>query len=337
MASPPRAYSPAGSPPYSHSQLPSSKKRGPAADLSIQPPSMKRRKASTMSVTSIGSAHPLRQTSFPPDEASRNLAYSPSNRRSPSVDNISLVSGSQVSGAPVKKKRGRKSKAERAASAAEAALRDGNDSMVGGRAPSNVSGNPAGKYGDVDGAKEGEGESFEMPENMASTSAARTEKEIEMDRLLRAKLKERFDIVQWNRYETWHRQTLKNADIKRHINSVTSQSCPTSVHQMMQTVCKLFLGDMVESARDIQTEWINLGEKQTDLPDEQENDETISEISKEIRKAPLRPEHLREAFRRRKASAADGGVLGNLMVWNQQTQNGLERFAPRAGGRKLFR
>ncbi|KAI1327780.1 histone-fold-containing protein [Xylariaceae sp. FL0255] len=340
MASPPHTASPAGSPPYPpHSQLPTSKKRPSGPDLAVPPPSLKRRKASTMSVASAGSAHPLRQTSFPPDENNPG-AYSPSYQRSPSVDTMSLVSGSHVSGAPTKKKRGRKSKAERAREDAAAAARDGTPSMVGGRAGtamSSVSGN-LGRDGDPDGAArdaENDG-SFEVPENMASTSAARTKEQLEEEKELLALLKAQMDPVQFDRYEVWHRASLKLADVKRHINSVTSQSCPQTVHQMMQVVCKMYLGDIVEAARGVQQEWVDLGEQQVENPDDPKFEPT-NELSKFRRKAPLRPDHLREAYRRRKASAENGGALGSLLTWNQQAQNGVERFAVRAGGRRIFR
>ena len=97
----------------------------------------------------------------------------------------------------------------------------------------------------------------------------------------------------------------------------------------------MYLGDIVEAARDVQQEWIALGEKQTDLEDD--NLEPSNELSKYRRQAPLRPDHLREAYRRRKASAENSGALGSLLVWNQQTQNGAERFAVRAGGRRIFK
>ncbi|KAI1437280.1 histone-fold-containing protein [Xylaria sp. CBS 124048] len=338
MASPPQNRSPAGSPPYTpHPQLPSKKRSSVATELVIQPPSLKRRKASTMSVASAGSAHPLRQTSFPPDEASAQ-GYSPSSRRSPSVDTMSLVSGSQVSGALVKKKRGRKSKAELASEAAAAATRDGTPSLVGGRTAATASnvGGASGKDGEGDGGRDGDNDAaFELPENMASRSAARTKEQIEEEKELVALLKSQMDEVQFDRYEVWHRQSIKSADVKRHINSVTSQSCPTNVHQMMQVVCKMYLGDIVEAARDIQQEWQDRGEKQTDLEDD--NLEPSNELSQYRRQAPLRPDHLREAYRRRKAASENGGALGSLMVWNQQTRNGTERFAVRAGGRRIFK
>ncbi|KAH7033638.1 uncharacterized protein B0I36DRAFT_111068 [Microdochium trichocladiopsis] len=341
MASPP-PFSPAGSPPYpSHAQLPSKKRPSGAADLSVQPPKIKRRKPSLISVTSVGSAHPLRQTSFPPDE-SQSQVFSPTYQRSPSADTMSLVSGSQVSAAPPKKKRGRKSKAERAnEAAAEAALRgDGASSIVDGRAGtvmSTASGNK-GNRDDADGDRDGDGDgAFEVPENMASKAADRSKEQIKEEERLRALLTQKMDDPQFHRYEVWHRATLKIGDVKRHINSVTSQSCPVNVQQMMQVVCKMYLGDLVEDARRVQEEWIQNGEKQTDLPQEEDSAEKITDEQKYRRQPPLRPDHLREAYRRRKAQAESGGAMGSLMVWSQQSQNGVERFATRAGGRRIFR
>lgn len=103
----------------------------------------------------------------------------------------------------------------------------------------------------------------------------------------------------------------------------------------MQTVCKMFLGDMVEEARRVQEEWVRMGEEQPDLLNEA--DLAVSDESKYRRQAPLRPDHLQEAYRRWKVSAESGGTLGSLLVWHQQTHNGIERFAARAGGRRIFR
>ncbi len=94
-------------------------------------------------------------------------------------------------------------------------MRDGSPSVVGGRAPtvlSNVSGNHASKDVDQDGGKEGE---FEMPENMASVSAARTKEQIEEEKELYAMVKSQMDPQQFHRYEVWRRSTLKPADVKR--------------------------------------------------------------------------------------------------------------------------
>jgi len=260
------------------------------------------------------------------------------------MDTMSLVSGSHVSAAPVKKKRGRKSKAERAneAAVADAASRgDGASSIVEGRAGtimSSASGNK-GARDDPEAERDGDGDgAFEVPEDMASKAADRSKEQIKEEERLRALLTQKMDDPQFHRYEVWHRATLKIGDVKRHINSVTSQSCPVNVQQMMQVVCKMYLGDLVEDARRVQEEWIRNGEKQTDLPsDEEEPDDKLTDEQKYRRRAPLRPDHLREAYRRRKVQAEAGGAMGSLMVWSQQSQNGVERFAPRAGGRRIFR
>ncbi|KAK8101813.1 hypothetical protein PG999_012187 [Apiospora kogelbergensis] len=348
MASPPPSYTPAGSPPHmGHTQIPSKKRPAGAPELS----SAKRRKASTMSITSATSAHPLRQTSFPPDE-SQGRAFSPSHRRSPSIDNMSLVSGSQVSAAPAKKKRGRKSKAERAREAEEAA-RGGSPSVVGGATASVVStgsgnrkqgggGGGDGGGGDEEGdggRDDGGAGAFDIPENMASKAAARSKEQIKEDDRLRALLKQRMTDDQFHRYEVWHQSKITLANIRKYINSVTSQSVQPSIPQAMQVVCKLFVGDIVEEARRVQEEWIQAGEKQVDpeAPGLEEPKGELSEESKHRRQAPLRPDHMQEAYRRWKKSNGGGGSGGSLMIWNQQTRNGSERFGPRTGGRRIFR
>jgi len=55
------------------------------------PNSLKRRKVSSFSTSTIGSAHPLRQTSFPPEESTL-----PNDERSPSVDSdYTAITGKQ--------------------------------------------------------------------------------------------------------------------------------------------------------------------------------------------------------------------------------------------------
>lgn len=105
----------------------------------------------------------------------------------------------------------------------------------------------------------------------------------------------------------------------------------------MQVVCKMYLGDVVEAAREVQKEWVQLGEQQTEEPETDEKFQPTNEMSKYRRQAPLRPEHLREAYRRRVAGTEHGGALGSLLVWNQQTANGADRYAVRAGGRRIFK
>ena len=209
--------SPSHSPPYSHTPLPgintmsSNKKRtadGPAA------PALKRRKASTISTASgAASAHPLRQTSFPPDDSSALFGA-----RSPSVDvdAMSLVSGSQVSAAaPVKKKRGRKSKAEKA--------REQTPSVAGGRAPTAASGVSDGGgggrgnksvAGGAGGGDEGEGDD-EGPTEVAATADVRTKEQKEEEHRMRGMLISALSDDQFYRFENWRAANLSKASVRR--------------------------------------------------------------------------------------------------------------------------
>lgn len=117
----------------------------------------------------------------------------------------------------------------------------------------------------------------------------------------------------------------------------------------MRAVSKVFIGDIIETARRVQGEWIAAGEKQTDLPTppasvdaspnvnaETEAPRKGKEAESEDGRGPLRPEHLREALRRYRKSQEGGGV-GMQLIWHQQQQNGVERFPTRTGGRRIFR
>lgn len=222
MASPPYTYSPTAlSPPYpSHSQLPAintnmnAKKRGTDGGGA---PAHKRRKASAISISSgLGSAHPLRQTSFPPDEAG-----TPFDPRSPSVDPdaLSLAGGSQVNpAAPVKKKRGRKSKAEKAL--AEALEREKTPSVVGGKgatAPSGGVSDVAGRSGKNAGAgagEDGDGED-DGPTEVAVTSTTMTKEQKEEEHRMRGILYQAFSPEQFDRFENWRAANLSKAAVRR--------------------------------------------------------------------------------------------------------------------------
>lgn len=199
MASPPYASSPSAmSPPYpSPAQIPNKKR---SSTLDVNNPS-KRRKPSNLSQTSNSAAavnHPLRQTSFPPE------ARSPY-PRSPSVDASSHVSGSAVSvtasGAP-KKKRGRKAK-----NAKQDDAREQTPSLVGGRAPTAVSGQG--------GDKEDDDEDDEKAEMALEDVVARTQEQKQEEIRLRAMLVEAFDSQQYNRYELWRAAKLADSVVKR--------------------------------------------------------------------------------------------------------------------------
>lgn len=200
MASPPynHNYGNAISPPYpSNAQLPQPKRR--VSDMPTSAPSLKRRKTSMLSATSAASAlHPLRQTSFPPENA-------PAYMRSPSVDTMSFVSGS-AAGGPTKKKR--------ASGKRKGAQNDDATSTAGGGAPttiSGISGKGKGKRGplDVDVEEEDEGD-----DENAVTGAA-TEAEKEKERENRSLLIRELDPQQFERYEAWRFSKLPDSTVRR--------------------------------------------------------------------------------------------------------------------------
>ncbi|RDL38778.1 Histone-fold containing protein [Venustampulla echinocandica] len=324
MASPPysHSYPPATSPPYpSNAQLPQPQKRRQSEmPSSASQPSLKRRKASALSTTSAPlSAHPLRQTSFPPENASRTSAYS----RSPSVDAMSLVSGSAVGGA-VKKKRGRKPK------------NSANDdaSLVGGRTKSTISGTSGRRkrrQSEVSAEDEEEG-----GEEMAIETVARTQEERAREVEHRALLVRQLDPEQMSRYEAYRSGRLGESVVRRIVNQTLSQSAPASVILAVRSVAKIFAGEMVEGARRVQTQWLEAsGEDQTTgLPSPPAENDTVKE--KEMRRGPLLPDHLREALRRLKLER-DGGLSGQLGLWQLQQNSGVERFGAKSMGKRLLK
>lgn len=130
---------------------------------------------------------------------------------------------------------------------------------------------------------------------------------------------------------------------------------PVNVTKAMQSVAKVFVGDLIESARKVQVEWVaKTGEPQVEpgvkAPEwPYEDDEHLEEPKngrprsvhpKAKPKAPalgsLRPDHVREAWRRTR-TGAEGGNVGALRLWHTQQQSGVERFGARTKGRALFK
>ncbi|CAG9944435.1 unnamed protein product [Clonostachys rosea f. rosea IK726] len=314
MASPPNPSSPAAmSPPGPSAPQISVKKRSSTFD--INGPN-KRRKASS---TSNNLIHPLRQTSFPPE------ARSPF-PRSPSVDSASHVSGSQVSGVTAsgapKKKRGRKAK--NAKGGGESAT----PSLVGGKAATSVSG-----HGGEDKDAEEEDEDDDKAEMALEDVGARTQEQKQEEIRLRAMLVEAFDPEQYSRYEHWRAMKLTESVVKRVVNATVSQSVPGMVTTAVKAVTKLFSGDIIELARQVQGEYIRAGESQSDLPTPPRSGaEGDAEEDVELHRGPLRPEHLREAWRRYRLAGESRGV-GMQQLWHHQKQDGVERFSTKTGKR----
>lgn len=340
------------SPPYpSPAQIPN-KKRTSSFDANGKPPALKRRKASTLSQSS-GPVHPLRQTSFPPEAQSPAGAHTHTHTRSPSVDAMSHVSGSAVSGTTAggKKKRPRKNAKGKKGADGD----DGASSVAGGKAATNVSGQGGDKEQEED-------EDDDKAEMALEDVVARTQEQKQEEIRLRAMLVEAFDSEQYNRYELWRAAKLSDAVVKRVsyaatlcekpclslrvanveiqvVNATVSQSVPQMVSTAVKAVAKLFVGEIIEEAREVQAEWIRAGENQSDLPtppptttdanaSNANNANNSKEEEKDIKRGPLRPDHLRAAWLRYRASKESNGV-GMQQLWHNQQGSGVERFSAR--------
>ncbi|KAL8377924.1 hypothetical protein RB595_008553 [Gaeumannomyces hyphopodioides] len=256
-----------------------SKKRPSIADgagSAQQPSSLKRRKASVMSIASTGSAHPLRQTSFPPEDIG--------GPRSPSVDidAMSIVSGSQVSavgsaaGPPAKKKRGRKSKADKAREAREqtpsllngrsgaggAAGGGGGGSVLSGVGGGGVDGRSTtgGQGGGAGGGDQADDDDDENDVvHMSITSTRRSEAQTAEEKRLRAMLTRCMDTDQFDRFGNWRAAKLPDQVVRRVVNATVSQSVPSQIVIAVRTVTKFYLCDIIRIAREVQAEWIAAG------------------------------------------------------------------------------
>lgn len=120
------------------------------------------------------------------------------------------------------------------------------------------------------------------------------------------------------------------------MNQTLSQSVGAPIILAVKTITKLFAGELIEDARRIQTQWIKAtGEDQTGglLSPPAEN---AVESDNETRRGPLLPDHLREAIRRYKLRR-EGGLAGQLGLWQLQQQGGVERFGSRVKGKRLLK
>jgi transcription initiation factor TFIID subunit 11 len=113
------------------------------------------------------------------------------------------------------------------------------------------------------------------------------------------------------------------------------------VSTAVKAVAKLFAGEILEEARKLQGEWIEAGEKQSDLPtpppsaDDNDADASNTSTDVQVKRGPLRPDHLREAWRRYRVSGESCGV-GVQQLWHAQQGTGVERFSTRTG-KQLFK
>ncbi|RKF80239.1 putative transcription initiation factor tfiid subunit 11 [Golovinomyces cichoracearum] len=290
------------------------------SDNPASTPASKRRKASLAQMNFNSATHPLRQTSFPPERASHSPA---ADSRSPSVDRMSIVSGSFAAGG--KKKKQRKGKS-----------RDTENSPVLGPRASSVSIEMSkGMLGKSNSDHIMEEEEDEVDQELAINTTENPREERVKEERRRHLLTRAFNPEQWQRYEAWRSSKLSDSVVRRIVNQTLSQSAPQQVILAVRSVAKIFAGDMIERARKVQTEWLEISGENPGLPSNADIvDQTTSE-KKEKRRGPLMPDHLREAFRRHMLT--DTALVGQLGLWQHQQQSGVERFGVKVGCKQLFK
>ena len=338
MASPPRHSPSATSPPYpQHVPLPNPKKR-PSLHLAAGNPSKRRKQTAGSIHSATSSAHPLRQTSFPPEDPSNESAL-----RSPSVESdFTGVIGQQSAVAPAKtgKKRGRKPK-KRITSASVKSGGRGADGAP--RATSEI-------HDEDEDDEDDHGADLTAP---AGGLGDDTDRDAERKNL--AVLIDAFNPEQADRYEAYRRVKLKKEVVRKIVNHILSQSVPPTVTLTINGYTKTFIGSIIERAREVQEQWAALGTSPvmqqtngatsrigvdpTDFGTVNENNretyalqgrtgggaldparlvigggrEPAEEKEEEMgsgktRLGPLQPQHLREALRRYKRDGEGGGA-----------------------------
>jgi transcription initiation factor TFIID subunit 11 len=106
-----------------------------------------------------------------------------------------------------------------------------------------------------------------------------------------------FNDDQSDRYAAYKRLKLQLPVLKRIANQTLSQSIPPQVAISLAGLTKVFAGEIVEKARDVQDQWIR-AERGLKPGDKLDDDS----------KGPLLPDHLREAVRLYKKDQEGGGV-----------------------------
>ncbi|KAJ9602141.1 hypothetical protein H2200_013261 [Cladophialophora chaetospira] len=354
MASSPPAPFPAS--------LPKPKKRASMSSQTSAPGANKRPKL-----------HPLRQTSFPAQDASERYGSAVTSARSEtgSMAN-SLLSG--VSNKPKGRGRGRPRKSAQLdqddvrsthQTPGESSQVNG-DGRAGGRVTKSV---VSGRSGAAEQEEDDEGDIDELVENMDEQERRQAEEEEYRQEQRRERLADTLDPDSYARYNQWRALSLNNTTVKRLVNSIVSQSVTTAPLQAVRIYGKWFVGEIVERAREVQSECAEAYEETrkeerarrekelADLEEKQKQGNTtdpqsrlltkdIERLKKEVKeyipnphKGALLPDHLREALRRYKNDGEGGGV------GFQGTSHGLLgvpgpaawRIGDGVSGRRLFR
>ncbi|KAF7731375.1 transcription initiation factor TFIID subunit 11 [Apophysomyces ossiformis] len=100
-------------------------------------------------------------------------------------------------------------------------------------------------------------------------------------------LLENFTEEQLQRYEGYRRSALNRTNVKRLVSQVLNQQCSQTMAFVVAGFSKVYVGEIVEKAREVMEEWGHTG--------------------------AIRPEHLREAHRRYKKSKTANTTVGRKL------------------------
>jgi transcription initiation factor TFIID subunit 11 len=174
-------------------------------------------------------------------------------------------------------------------------------------------------------AVNGEGDDEEEEDDDAGARDAKDgfnidKEELERERERRFLFREAVNTAHQNRYDSYNRVKLKQADVRRLVNATLSQSVPQNVVTVVMAYTKMFAGMLIESAKEVQDEWLAAEEKR---PDGEE-----SRIFKRLRMTQPDPEDEEEQ--------EDDEDEDDMMVEEQRKEKPAEAAAE-VGGEKSDR
>ncbi|KIW68596.1 hypothetical protein PV04_04533 [Phialophora macrospora] len=351
----------------------------PPAPFSAGLPNPKKRASMSSQTSAQGASkrpklHPLRQTSFPAQDASGRYGSAVTSARS----DTGSVANSLLSGLSGKVKGRGRGRPRKSAQLDQDDVRsthqnpgdgtsqiDGNDRAPHRGTKSVVSA----RSGAAEQEEDDEGDIDELVENMDEQERRQAEEEEIRQEQRRERLADTLDPDQYARYNQWRALSLNNTTVKRLVNSIVSQSVTTAPLQAIRIYGKWFVGEIVERAREVQIEWAKayeetkkeererrgqeleaLEEKQKHVngadPQSRLIARDIERLKQEVKeyipnphKGGLLPDHLREALRRYKNDGEGGGVgfqgLSHGLLG--VTGPAAWRVGDGASGKRLFR
>lgn len=238
----------ASSPPAPNSaSLPNPKKRPSISSSISQPVTNKRPKL-----------HPLRQTSFPANGDAHNYGPATASARSETGSVVNSTFSTLSATKPAPRGRGRPRKSLQVTDDDAQAARDGHG-MMGGRNTQAKSVISAARSG-VGGNAEEEIEEEEEEEMQGHEGDDRDADEFKQEEERRNILVNQLSQAQSNRYQAYRLSKLKPAVVRRIVNQTVSQSVASSQIDAVQFFSKAFAIEIIERARDVQTEWAKAGE-----------------------------------------------------------------------------